>query len=318
MPACLVALALLAAPPAFAAKVYKFVDADGVAHYTDRKPADDVAVDVISVRAEVQDIATLRIDGPDDARHALASNRIAGPIEVELTYAERDNIVADPPLPLRAVVPSHSDRVLSNFDSADRTRDASLSLRMRAVPGDPAARPDDSDYLLPVAGGDWRIDQGFGGSFSHQQPASRYAIDIAVDEGTPVLAARAGVVMQVEDEFEGAGLDLEKFGARANHVRVLHDDGTMAVYAHLQPDSVGVLPGRRVQRGQRLGASGNTGYSTGPHLHFAVQVNAGMVLESVPFLLVDAAGAVIAVPEGSDTARGTSVLDAIEAAGGSD
>ena len=66
-------------------------------------------------------------------------------------------------------------------------------------------------------------------------------------------------------------------------MRILHDDGTMAMYAHLKPEGVLVRIGQRVHAGQPIGLSGNTGFTTGPHLHFAVQVNRGMRLESVPF-----------------------------------
>ena len=104
--------------------------------------------------------------------------------------------------------------------------------------------------------------------------------------------------MQVEDDFEGAGLDQEKFASRANHVRVLHADGTMGVYAHLQPESVTLGPGQRVRVGQRIGASGNTGFSTGPHLHFALQRNRGMELESIPFVL-HGPGGPIPIPGGA-------------------
>ena len=98
-----------------------------------------------------------------------------------------------------------------------------------------------------------------------------------------MLAARAGVVMQVESDFDKAGLNREKYGGRANFVRILHDDGTMALYAHLKPEGVMVRVGQRVQAGQQIGLSGNTGFTTGPHLHFAIQVNRGMRLESIPF-----------------------------------
>jgi murein DD-endopeptidase MepM/ murein hydrolase activator NlpD len=47
-----------------------------------------------------------------------------------------------------------------------------------------------------------------------------------------------------------------------------------------------VRVGERVGVGQQIGASGNTGYSSGPHLHFAVQVNRGMRLASIPFRMV--------------------------------
>jgi len=67
-------------------------------------------------------------------------------------------------------------------------------------------------------------------------------------------------------------------------VRILHEDGTMAIYAHLQLDSIRVHAGSVVLAGERIALSGNTGYSSGPHLHFAVQRNAGMHLVSVPIV----------------------------------
>ena len=119
-----------------------------------------------------------------------------------------------------------------------------------------------------------------------------YALDFGVAEGTPVLAARAGVVMQVEENFRAHGLD-PRFADRANFVRVLHEDGSMALYAHLAPASLLARPGDRVVVGQMVGKSGNTGLSTGPHLHFAIQRNPGMSLVSIPFAMqgVDPASA---------------------------
>ena len=57
----------------------------------------------------------------------------------------------------------------------------------------------------------------------------------------------------------------------------------MALYAHLRSEGALVRVGQRVRQGQQIGLSGNTGFTTGPHLHFAVQVNRGMRLESLPF-----------------------------------
>lgn len=283
------------AGPTQAKKVYKYVDANGITHYTDQKPDGAADVKTISVRAEQQQIATLRLDGRERERQAVATNRLAGAIEVELRFTEQKNVIGSPALPLRVVIPANSERAIATIRPLDNAQGASFGLEFGAVPGDPGAQPDGSVYQLPLDTQAWRIDQGFGGNFSHTDPQSRYAIDLAVDEGTPVLAARAGQIMQVEEDFEGAGLDREKFGGRANHVRVLHPDGTMAVYAHLQPESVMVRPGQRVHAGQHLGNSGNTGFSTGPHLHFAVQVNRGMELVSIPFRLEAPDGAV-AIP----------------------
>ena len=291
-PLWFVPLALaIACTPALAKKIYKYVDAEGIVHYTDRPPETEARVEAIPVRVDRKQIVHLRLDSSGDARRALAFNAIAGPVEVALEFAEAVNITAEPPLPLRRVVPAGAEVELARFHAAAPGR-ATFRLQMGAVPGDPAAQPEDVEYALPVDSRAWRIDQGYAGSFSHTDPQSLHAIDINVAEGTPVLAARGGVVMNVEDDFEGAGLDREKFGGRANHVRVLHADGTMAVYAHLKPETVRVRQGQRVSVGQQLGASGNTGFSTGPHLHFAIQVNRGMELVSIPFRLGDANGPV--------------------------
>src|SRR5690606_25105510 len=106
----------------------------------------------------------------------------------------------------------------------------------------------------------------------------RYAIDIAMPEGTPIVAARAGVVVKIENSQSGRGNN-----PAGNFVRIIHDDGTMGVYLHLMRGSVDVREGTRVEVGQQIARSGNTGNSTGPHLHFVVQRNVGLALESIPF-----------------------------------
>ncbi len=57
----------------------------------------------------------------------------------------------------------------------------------------------------------------------------------------------------------------------------------MGVYLHLKKGSVSVTEGQRVEQGSLLARSGNTGNSTGPHLHFVVQRNIGLAVESIPF-----------------------------------
>ncbi|NVZ68128.1 peptidoglycan DD-metalloendopeptidase family protein [Pseudomonas costantinii] len=133
-------------------------------------------------------------------------------------------------------------------------------------------------YPFPWRGGPFRLTQGPNGSFSHTDAKSRYAMDIAMPEGTPIIAARSGVVVKTENEQSGRGGD-----ASGNFVRVRHDDGTQGVYLHLKQGSVGVRVGQRVAVGSPLALSGNTGNSSGPHLHFVVQrvTEAGLV--SIPY-----------------------------------
>ena len=226
-------------------------------------------------------IATLRIEPGDGDYLAWADNRLAGPIEVILRPGAGNTVPSDPSLPARASVAAFGSTLVARLRPASG-RSGSLRLSLEGVPGSSNARPRDIDYLPPLQG-KARIDQGFGGSFSHDDEQNRHALDFAADIGTPVLAARAGTVMQVEAGFRASGLASGDARGQANFIRVLHDDGSMALYAHLAVEGVQVRVGQQVQAGQRIGLSGNTGFSTGPHLHFAVQVNQGMRLVSIPF-----------------------------------
>lgn len=227
-------------------------------------------------------IARLRLESRDGVVLAWVDNLLAGPIEVML-QADGPPPTAQPALPARATIPARG-RILVARLLAPAGPETTLSLR--AVPGHPATRPRDVEYGWPLHDRQLRITQGWGGRFSHQDIAERHAVDFAVPLGTPVLAARDGLVMQAE---AGAGSAADSPG-RANLVRILHDDGTMAVYAHLDADGLFVRPGEHVRRGQRIGLSGSTGFSSGPHLHFVVQVNRGMRLESIPFRMFGPGG----------------------------
>ena len=282
-----VACVLLAASSAHAGKVYRWVDKDGVVHYGDRPPADakaakDGKVKVIPVRAEPGAMARLRVENDNGRYLAFADNMLAGPVEVLLSFDKATNVRGEPALPARATVPARGSVLITRLHAIGSGA-SEFAVGMEAVPGDPNAKPQDIVYSPPIPPERLRVDQGFGGRFSHVDPQNRYAIDFGTPQGTPILAARAGVVMQVESDFDKAGLDREKFGGRANYVRILHDDGSMGLYAHLRPEGVLVRVGQRVKTGQRIGLSGNTGYTTGPHLHFAVQVNQGMRLVAIPF-----------------------------------
>lgn len=133
-------------------------------------------------------------------------------------------------------------------------------------------------YPFPWRGGPFRLSQGPGGSYSHLDIRSRYAMDIAMPEGTPIVAARAGRVMDFENNQFGVGPN-----PSGNFVRVLHSDGSTGVYLHLTRGSVRVQIGQRVGLGTLLALSGNTGHSNGPHLHFVVQRNSGAGWVSIPF-----------------------------------
>jgi murein DD-endopeptidase MepM/ murein hydrolase activator NlpD len=123
-------------------------------------------------------------------------------------------------------------------------------------------------YRLPYVQWIPRLCSQGSGTETHATPEDFHAYDFLMPIGTEVLAAREGMVVQVEDGTP-EGLPFEERGD-GNAVLVLHNDGTFAAYAHLTP-GIPVRVGQTVGRGQPLGRSGNTGFSRTPHLHFVVR-----------------------------------------------
>lgn len=119
-----------------------------------------------------------------------------------------------------------------------------------------------------IAGTRASISQGFQGYFSHKDD-QRFAIDISVPEGTPIVAARGGRVLAIKSD-SNTGCNNARCADQANYVLIDHGDGTVGHYYHLRHNGVVVAPGDNVCAGQLIGYSGNTGFSSGPHLHFAV------------------------------------------------
>ena len=190
-------------------------------------------------------MARLQIVDGGHGPEAWAENLLVGPIEVMLR-AIGPAPSASPSLPARATVPARGRVLVSRLARAD------AALVLDVVPGHPAARPADVEYGWPLDTHALRIGQGWGGGFSHDDAENRHAVDFEVPEGTPVLAARDGVVMQAESRFASGGLHANDDTGRANFVRILHGDGTMALYAHLAHQGVHVRPGEHVRRGQRI------------------------------------------------------------------
>lgn len=158
------------------------------------------------------------------------------------------------------------------------------NMRVKWTPGDVTAIHNEAiDYLPPLLPTSrYPIVQGFNGSFSHSG-RSRYAIDFAVPIGTPVMAARGGIVIDTKSDGTAGGPSPD-FAEHANYVAVLHDDGTTGEYYHLKHNGVAVTRGQAINAGQLIGYSGNTGFSSLPHLHFGVyiaQFNGSY--KSVPF-----------------------------------
>jgi murein DD-endopeptidase MepM/ murein hydrolase activator NlpD len=95
-------------------------------------------------------------------------------------------------------------------------------------------------------------------------------IDLAGPYGSPVRAVTAGEVIEADSE-SGYG----------NIVKIRHDDGVVTFYAHMS--KILVSTGRRVTPGEQVGEEGDTGHSTGPHLHFEVRID-DVPINPIPWL----------------------------------
>lgn len=288
---------LLACHSGVAKKLYKYQDEQGVWHYSDKPPATERPVEVRQLKPTLKQRVKLEKGGNKHNPVFYAINRYPGPVELAIDWEDQSNVVATPPLPQRFVVGPGKSAGLFDVRGAISTQSWRFTLKYQYMIGEPLLDyVGSTPYFPPIAPGSrFQITQAFDGQFSHQDQQNRYAVDIMMPVGTPIHAARNGVVIEVENDYFKGGTQ-QAYANKANSVRILHDDGSMAVYAHLQLEKAQVYPGLQVQAGELIAYSGNTGFTTGPHLHFAVQVNQGMQLASVPFKFVRIDGQ-IAKPE---------------------
>ncbi len=125
-------------------------------------------------------------------------------------------------------------------------------------------------FLLrrPVRGENVRLASGFGMRFHPilRQVRAHKGIDWAAPTGTPILAAGAGIVEEARYK-----------GEYGNYVRIQHANGYQSSYAHMSRYAPRLQEGVRVRQGEVIGYVGNTGLSSGPHLHFEIMVNASPV-----------------------------------------
>lgn len=273
----------LAAQSAAAVTIYRFTDANGVVSFTDQAvPGAQVMKLRERMVERIDSQVRLSVKKSKGTESLYVRNDLYAPVEVELRLSGVKNVVGVADQVIRRTLAARSNERLIALSPLTPGKAMVYKPSLRSTVGDPQRGISGNGfayrYPLPWVGGPFRISQGPNGAYSHGGARSRYAIDIAMPEGTPIIAARSGTVIKTENSQTGRGAN-----PSGNFVRILHDDGTMGVYLHLQQGSVSVKEGERVAVGTPLGRSGNTGNSTGPHLHFVVQRNVGLALESIPY-----------------------------------
>ena len=268
--------------------LYKYRGPDGEWMYTDRAPTDGRQVEVrVLTNAVSNPFVEVFHRIVDREVWLIARNDFHAPVEVDLTVDELRNAVLTPSdQDMRFVLEPRSETELITFEVSDDGNVPFIAYHYRYLPGDPESRHQpDFHYRVPFAiANDHVISQAYPYAMTHVTLDSHYAVDIAMPIGTDIYAARGGTVFEVASTNFRGGLDPDEDKASANLIRILHDDGTYGVYAHLNWNTIRVRPGDVVSRGEYIADSGNTGFTSGPHLHFAVIRNAGMQSHSVPIV----------------------------------
>lgn len=150
-----------------------------------------------------------------------------------------------------------------NPNKQDSERIAAESQRKKKARKQYSETVPNVDFIWPVTG---RISSIFGlrRFFNEQERRPHSGLDIAADEGTPVMAVADGTVVDTGDFFFSG-----------NMIYLDHGQGIISLYAHLS--KISVTPGDTVKQGDIIGNVGQTGRVTGPHLHFAVYANQTLI-----------------------------------------
>lgn len=199
--------------------------------------------------------------------HFSAINAGPGTVTVSIE-ASLTNLAADFNFPHTAAVkPGFAHLFSLRTIRRDQRHKSHYEFRFRL--GDWRAKTDGTVYSLPFSPGEeYPILQGSNSAYSHNGSLA-WSMDWDMPEGTEVRAARGGIVVSTESRNTIGAPDRRLF-TKANHILIQHADGTIGEYYHLKPGGVAVRIGQVVSEGDLIGYSGNTGFSTQPHLHFHV------------------------------------------------
>lgn len=166
------------------------------------------------------------------------------------------------------VIPAKSEKFkIGELTVADKGSRYTFNFTFLSAIGDVTITDYDRSfqYDLPYQKGkSYQLYQGYNGSFSHQ---NENALDFTMPEGTEVLAARDGIVVEViTNNTESCPEEVcKKYN---NSIMIMHADGTFARYLHIKYNGSKFNAGDAVKRGDVIAYSGNVGWTSGPHLHF--------------------------------------------------
>lgn len=174
------------------------------------------------------------------------------------------------------------------------------SFWLEIIIGDPLnASADNYIYTLPfLHGQSYYVYQGYNSNFTHKGSAS-YSLDFSMPIGTPICAVRDGIVYNVIDIHNKSGLS-SYYSKFTNFISIYHLDGTYSIYAHIKYKGSLVKVGDKVKAGSIIGFSGNTGRTSGPHLHIQINLPTYMSHKSIPTPFLDENGNGFYIKQGNN------------------
>lgn len=271
-----------------AQKVYKYKDQTGNWVFGDKPPeGSQEATESFELkrRSDKKSSVTVRQSKKNGVYSVVVNNRLHSEIHIQIFSRSKPKRIL-----YSDVVAATSRKTLYRGKEKLKYR-YKWSVGEMNSPHDPCCWTIPFSHYKPLV-----ISQGFNGSYSHQSTRSKYAIDIAMPMGTNIVAAKSGTVFQIRDGFALSGKS-KYFLGKSNSIKIAHEDGSYSFYVHLLEGSLKVKPGDQVVQGQIIARSGNSGYSTRPHLHFAVMRNRDMNVISVPFKFLNSDTNQIFTPE---------------------
>jgi len=221
-----------------------------------------------SILTNAQNEIKISVENKNPGHILYAANSAFCPVSISLDLI-LDNLGFSKGQQKIFVIPAKAEKFpLGELDIVDPKARSKFSFRFISNLGDVTIINEDTayEYSLPYEKGKgFRLFQGYNGNFSHQ---NENALDFTMPEGTEILAAREGTVIRVVQN-NAASCPREECKQFNNYVTIYHADGSFAEYAHIKLNGSKVKPGDIVKKGELIAYSGNTGFSNGPHLHFA-------------------------------------------------
>lgn len=220
----------------------------------------------------------IKYDVDNDSLKIIFNNSLNCPLRIFAKTPDKiiqEKIDNDFPV----TMPPNKDTLLSYWTNKSKDE---ISIKFSAIMGNPNDSIHKKDINLPFKkGNEYKIIQGYNGSYSHTSDYSKYALDFNLKEGDTICAAADGFVVGVIEGYSKSG-KLKRWSDYANYITIFHPEMNLYTqYVHLTHQGSLVEVGDYVKSEQAIGMSGKTGYTDIEHLHFNVLKSNNSGMESV-------------------------------------